>query len=105
METVRETVARIVHEADFENDEIGKIIAMAYYIGRESVAKKLCDEHSRRVSKARTKAGRMRYHRMINSVLNAMGGDIIYSPDYSGDMTATFGSDEVSEETINKIKG
>ena len=76
-------------------DNTAKLIAMAYYIGRESAVKEICDIHSARVTAARQAAKGYRYHRMANAVLNAMGGDMIYHPDYAGDMTDTFGDDEI----------
>ena len=77
-------------------ENLKKLVAMAYYMGRESASREICDEHNTRIAKARDKAKGLRYHIMANGVLDAMGGDMIYSPDYAGDMTDSFGRDPIN---------
>jgi hypothetical protein len=67
-------------------DNLNKLIALAYALGRTEAARAICDEHTRRVKKAREAADQLRYHNLGNAVLDAMGGDIIYTPDYAGDV-------------------
>jgi ABC-type Fe3+-citrate transport system substrate-binding protein len=98
MTTIKEMVTTAVKTADYENDNIKKIIAIAYHMGRESAVKETLDTHNTKVSKARAKAKSIRYCHMVNAVLDAMGGDMIYHPDYSGDMTSTFGDDTTTLE-------
>lgn len=71
------------------------MICYAYYAGREAASKKLCDEYKRRVSAMCAQAERERYYYVAHRVIDAGGGDSIYSPDYAGDVTATFGDDQV----------
>lgn len=79
-------------EWDMENDNMDKLIIMAYYMGREHVAKKLCDMHAALYNEQMERARKSRYHHMAEVII----GDVsqIYSSDYAQDMTETFGNDE-----------
>ena len=99
MTTIKEVVLASVTTAEYDDtDNFKKLIAMAYYMGRESATKEVLDIHNTKVSRARDKANTIRYHHVANDVLDAMGGDIIYHPDYAGDMTSTFGDDTTNME-------
>ena len=98
MTTIKEIVIASVKSAEYESDTIKKLVSIAYYMGRESAVKETLDTHTTRVSMARAKAKSIRYCHMANAVLDAMGGDMIYHPDYAGDMTSTFGDDTTTLE-------
>jgi hypothetical protein len=70
------------------------LIVLAYWMGRESAAKTVCDEHNRRVELMREAARKEHCHHVAHRVIDAGGQDQIYSPDYAGDVTSTFGGDD-----------
>jgi len=70
------------------------LLVLAYWMGRESAAKSVCDEHNRRVAAMRAAADKEHCHHVAHRVITAGGADQIYSPDYAGDVTSTFGGDE-----------
>jgi len=70
------------------------LIVLAYWMGRESAAKSVCDEHNKRVAAMRAAADKEHCHHVAHRVITAGGADQIYSPDYAGDVTSTFGGDE-----------
>lgn len=82
-------------------DNILKLIAMAYHIGKETATRQICDIHNERIAKARKAAKSARYHRMAGAILDAMGGDMIYTDAYAGGMTRTFGGDEINLPTAH----
>ena len=75
-------------------DGIDGLICLAYYMGREASARAICDEHTRRIAAMRAQADTEHCHHVAHRVIDAAGGDSIYSGDYAGDVTATFGADE-----------
>jgi hypothetical protein len=77
-------------------DSIDGLICLAYYIGREAAARTICDEHNRRIAAMRAQADAEHCRHVAHRVIDAAGGDSIYSGDYAGDVTATFGADEVT---------
>lgn len=80
--------------SDLDEDSVGKLIAIAYYIGREEATKRIIDRHNEIINEQRKRAAKSRYHNFADSII----GDcpFIYSGDYSGNVTATFGSDATS---------
>jgi hypothetical protein len=70
------------------------LLVLAYYMGREEAARRLCDEHNKRVAAMRAAADQEHCHHVAHRVITAGGPDQIYSPDYAGDVTSTFGGDE-----------
>lgn len=91
--TVLERIMSAVNaQHDMETDSIDKLIVMAYYIGREQAAKDVSDMYSAHMAEQSARAAASRYHKMAAAILDN-GDGYIYSGDYAGDMTATFGSD------------
>lgn len=87
---------------DMEKDDPRKLIAIAYYMGRESADREVSDMYNAHLARQRKRAEKCRYYRMA---LDIVGPErYLYSPDYAGDMTAIFGSDETSQtkETLSK---
>jgi len=93
--TIKERVQQIITSpnVDMEKDSIEKLVYIAYYIGRESAAKEVSNLYANHLAKQTERAQVCRYHKMVAEILQN-GDGYIYSSDYAGDMTATFGSDE-----------
>lgn len=91
--TILERVMSAVNDQhDMETDSIDRLIVMAYYIGREQSAKEISDKYNAHMAAQSARAATSRYHKMAASILDN-GPGYIYSSDYSGDMTSTFGQD------------
>ena len=92
--TILGKINSLIHHGgalDLEADITNKLIYIAYYIGREAAARELADSYNALIAEMRQRAAECRYHRMANEIRGDK--NYIYSPDYAGDMTATFGSD------------
>ena len=72
-------------------------IAIAYYKGCEDTAKYLCDRYKESIKKQRDFANTCRYHDFANKIIDKSGGDILYSPHYSQDISSEFLDDEYKE--------
>ena len=85
-----------------EVDDPRKLIAIAYYMGRESAAHEVSDKYNQLLAQQMQRAEDCRYHNMAM----AIQGNIryVYSPDYSGDMTNMFGIDQTAQ-TVESLKG
>jgi len=95
--TVLERVKECVNHngnVDYDVDSIEKVIALAYFIGREEATKEVSDKYTALLAEQRERANNCRYKHLAHSVIGDT--DYIYSPDYAQDMTATFGSDETN---------
>lgn len=92
---IKQIVATVTYDGEAVDTQRNKLIALAYYIGREEGVKRICDKHAAKIAAMRVKARSCRYHNMSHAVIDAGGQDIIYDADYAGDMTATFGDDAV----------
>lgn len=90
--TIIERVKTALKADDYDKDSLDKLIAMAYYIGRESATKKVSDNYSELIREQNKRADECRYSRMAHYIV----GDkkYIHHADYAGEMTALFGSDE-----------
>ncbi len=91
--TVKERVLETLNVVDMDCDSYEKLIAMAYYMGRERATREICDKHNARMKKIKERAKSCRYWKMAEKVLGEEAGEI-YSADYAGDMTETFADDE-----------
>lgn len=104
--TCTELIMSIV-DADDQNgysmeiDDPRKLIAIAYYMGRESAARDVSDQYNKLLAQQLQRAADCRYHNMALSIQ----GDVkyIYSTDYSGDMTAMFGTDQTAQ-TMDSLR-
>ena len=92
--TVKEKILDIVFggEYDMEVDDWKKLVAMAYYIGRESAVREVSDKYTALIAEQRKRAAECRYPHMANKIIGDK--DRIYHSDYAGEMTAIFGNDE-----------
>ena len=92
--TILEKVKTCVENHDCDKDCVEKLIALAYFIGREEATKEVSDKYTALLSEQRERANNCRYKHLAHFVI----GDTryIYFPDYAQDMTATFGSDETN---------
>lgn len=77
---------------DMDADSIDKLVIIAYYMGREQAIREYSDKVRLHLSAQKKRASECRYHIMVESIVGPE--TYIYSPDYAGDVTATFGSDE-----------
>lgn len=89
--TVLEKVRACADNFDCEKDNAEKLIALAYFIGREEAAKEISDKCNTLLREQRDRADKCRYRNLAHKVI----GNIkhIYSPDYAQSMTEMFGSD------------
>ncbi|NCB43589.1 MAG: hypothetical protein EOM59_13365 [Clostridia bacterium] len=93
--TILEKVRSLVKNGcDMESDNLEKLVYMAYYIGREAAAKETDNRYVKKISDMRERANACKYHKMANKIIG--DGNFIYNPDFGGDMTSTFASDETS---------
>lgn len=92
MKTINQRLDEIINsQVDFESDSIEKLIQMAYYRGRETAAKEVCDEAAKVFAEQHEKAEKCRYRHMAAKVVGTQ--KIIYHGDYDGGMTSMFGRD------------
>ena len=90
--TIIERIEKAIKNYDAEKDSIDKVIAMAYFIGREQATKELSDKIAKVFEEQKKRALKSRYH---NIAMNVQGNiSYVYSADYSQGMTESFGSDE-----------
>lgn len=92
--TAKERVYEVVRDSkkvDMDKDSVDKLIMIAYFMGREKAAKEICDEAREIFREQRKRAEECRYY---NMAMKVQGSNYrIYSSDYSGDFTNTFGND------------
>lgn len=95
--TIKDRVNTIMHTPHiWDADErtpatVDKMIAMAYYMGYEMATREVSDQYNTLIAAQRKRANACRYSKMANAIIGDQ--DYIYSPDYAGDMTNTFGND------------
>jgi len=90
--TVKSRILTALESRDMESDNLEKIITLAYYMGREHVAKEVCDSARKIFSEQKKRALELRYHKLGLTVQGNI--DIIYHPDYAGDIISLFGNDK-----------
>lgn len=90
--TVLERIRAAMVRVDYDRDDVDKLIALAYQIGREEAAREVSDDYNKLITEQNVKADRCRYRHMAHEIV----GDkkYIYHSEYAGDVTKTFGSDE-----------
>ena len=93
--TIIERVKSVVHSdvdlCSTGTASIEKMIAMAYWMGREEAARQVSDMYSKHIAEQRERAEKCRYRHMAEAVVG--NERFLYCSDYAGDMTGTFGSD------------
>lgn len=90
--TVRDRIKEAVYaDKDMEGDSLNKLLALAYYMGREEATRETSDKYNAVLAEQRKRAESCRYHKMAAAII----GDVkaVYSPDYAGEMSLTFGND------------
>lgn len=92
--TINERIKQAIENFDGETDNLDKIIALAYFIGREDATKELSDKVNAIFADQKKRANACRYHNVAMSVQGDI--DRVYSPDYSQGMTTCFASDETN---------
>lgn len=90
--TVLERIRAAMVRVDYDRDDVDKLIALAYQIGREEATREVSDDYNKLITEQNVKADRCRYRHMAHEIV----GDkkYIYHSEYAGDVTETFGSDE-----------
>ena len=90
--TVIQRIKQAVNNLDCETDNIDKIIALAYMIGKEKATREVSNAYNKLLAEQRERAEKCRYHNMASEII----GDkkYIYFPSYSGEMSAIFGEDD-----------
>lgn len=92
--TILEKIKSCTETWSGETDSVEKIIAIAYYIGREEATKEISDKYTALLREQRSRAKACRYHKMAFEIIGDT--DYIYSSDYAQDVHETFGSDETN---------
>lgn len=90
--TVRNRIKEAIYNSeDKEDDTIDKLLALAYYMGREEATRETSDKYNAVLEAQRKRAEACRYYKMAAAII----GDVkaVYSPDYAGEMSLTFGDD------------
>lgn len=90
--TVIERVKECVNNLECDKDSIEKIIALAYYIGKEEATREVSDAYTKLIREQRKRAAECRYKHMAEKVIGDQ--NYIYFGDYDGAMTGLFGSDD-----------
>lgn len=90
--TIIERIKKAVDNLDCETDNIDKLIALAYYIGREDATREISDKYNAVLAEQRKRAGSSRFHNLANEIIG--NTRYIHSSDYSQDMKTMFGSDK-----------
>lgn len=91
--TIEERIHQIIGSACL-NDRactVDKLVAMAYYMGRESAACEVSDMYNAHLNAQHERANACRYSRMANAVVGPE--TYLYSGDYAGQITRMFGGD------------
>ena len=103
----KELIMSIIDSPDqngysMEIDDPRKLIAIAYYMGRESASREVSDMYAALLREQLDRAEKCRYRHMAH----AIQGDVkyIYHSDYSGTMTGMFGKDETAQ-TKESLQG
>lgn len=97
--TAADRIRAAVQNHDMEADDINKLLALAYYMGREEAAKEVSDMYNKHIAEQKKRAEACRYYKMAREVVGTE--DYLYSSDYAGEMSSIFGGDETK---IRKVE-
>ena len=89
--TINERIKAAIQNMDCEKDDLNKIVALAYYMGREEATKEISDRYNNHIAEQKKRAAACRYHKMAAEIVGPE--DYLYSGDYASEMTLTFGDD------------
>lgn len=90
--TIIERVKECVNNLECEKDTTEKLIALAYFIGKEEATREVSDAYTKLIREQRKRAAECRYKHMAEKVIGDQ--NYIYFSDYDGAMTGLFGSDD-----------
>lgn len=90
--TVIERVKECVKSLECEKDTTEKLIALAYYIGKEEATREVSDAYTKLIQEQRKRADKCRYKHMAEKIIGSQ--NYIYFGDYDMAMTGIFGSDD-----------
>lgn len=91
--SVRDRIKEAVYaDKDMEQDSLNKLLALAYYMGREEATHEVSDKYNAVLAEQRKRAEACRYYKMAAEIVGNVKA--IYSSDYAGEMTLTFGDDQ-----------
>ena len=65
--TIIERVKSAIKASDYENDSLNKLIAMAYYMGREDATRRVSDDYTALIAEQNKRADECRYSRMAQN--------------------------------------
>lgn len=91
--TLKERVLKSL-EANMDGDTIDKLLQFAYYMGRETATKSICDRHNEIIKMQKERANQCRYHKLAADIIGQF--TFIYSDDYDGDFIDAFGDDKTN---------
>jgi ATP-dependent Lon protease len=89
------------HKYDMEKDDIKKLIAIAYYYGREQAVREFSEEVNKVLKDQQERVQQCRYKNMAMKIQGNISN--IYSADHSGEMTNIFGADKTNI-TLDKLE-
>lgn len=92
--TVLQRIKQAVNEMDCSKDDINKIIALAYFIGKEEATREVSDQYKQLIKEQRKRADNCRYKHLANKIIGKQ--NYIYFGDYDNAMTGLFGSDDTT---------
>lgn len=90
--TILQRIKAALNDFDCSRDDLNKIIALAYYIGKEEATRQVSNEYVQLIKEQRTRADNCRYKNLANKIIGEQ--NYIYFGDYDQAMTGLFGSDE-----------
>lgn len=92
VKTVRTRIKEAVDNCkDMEGDNLDKLLAVAYYMGREEATREVSDKYNAHLAAQHERAEACRYYKMAAAIVGPE--KFLYCPDYAGEMSATFGND------------
>ena len=89
--TCLERIKEIVKTADMGQDSMEKLVALAYWYGREYATRKVSDLYAEHIAQQHRRAEECRYAKMAERIVGKEA--YLYTSDYSMYMTDLFGSD------------
>ena len=84
----------IENHNNWSEDNIDKLIAVAYYIGREEATRQVSDAYTAHISKQKARAAKCRYKHMAAEIVGPENH--LYFGDYAMEFSQSFGQDDTS---------
>ena len=86
----------VTRNSFYENDNVDRLIALAYEMGREAATKEVSDKYRSLLEKQKIAAKACRYHEMAKKIVG--DAEYIYCSGYRGDITSLYGDEETDIE-------